>query len=536
MSPRSCGGGTARADLPGHARRARRGGRGAGRARGGRRAARAGAHASSSRAGERLRLSGEHTVVALAGSTGSGKSSLFNVLVRRGPLAGRRPPADDVEGATPASGARRARRRWCSGSVSPRRQTSWRHAAGGCARTPSVERAARGWSCSTCPTTTRPSSSTSTRSTGWSSSSTCWCGSSTRRSTPTQVLHERLPAAAGRPRRRHRRRPQPGRHREPVRGRRVRRRPAARCSTTTGCAGRRCSRPRRAPAPGSTGCGPCWPMPCTSRRARNDRLVADVEDVVRVADARRRRPTSPPASPRRSTARARRGTGDRLPACRPSARRSRSPGSCEPAGCSAGRRPAGSRGSGRTRCAGCTSRAGQEDRARGAGALVGPRARRRCSAPQVDTALRQVCDARGRRPARRRGSGPSARAADGRASATCATAWTRRSSAPTSASTGRRCGGGRGRRCSGCSPRPRWSAPCGCSLLGVRHLPPAARPADPGRRWRRGADPAAGGRGGAGAAARPGRPAGRARRRRGARRSCAPSRGCGRRSRRSPTS
>ncbi|MDP9397362.1 MAG: YfjP family GTPase, partial [Actinomycetota bacterium] len=32
------------------------------------------------RAGERLQLSGEHTVVALAGATGSGKSSLFNAL------------------------------------------------------------------------------------------------------------------------------------------------------------------------------------------------------------------------------------------------------------------------------------------------------------------------------------------------------------------------------------------------------------------------------------------------------------------------
>src|SRR5579862_8474094 len=32
------------------------------------------------RAGERLRLSGNHTVVALAGGTGSGKSSLFNAL------------------------------------------------------------------------------------------------------------------------------------------------------------------------------------------------------------------------------------------------------------------------------------------------------------------------------------------------------------------------------------------------------------------------------------------------------------------------
>ncbi|HEX5812705.1 MAG TPA: GTPase, partial [Pseudonocardia sp.] len=34
----------------------------------------------SRRAGERLRLSGAHTVVALAGATGSGKSSLFNAL------------------------------------------------------------------------------------------------------------------------------------------------------------------------------------------------------------------------------------------------------------------------------------------------------------------------------------------------------------------------------------------------------------------------------------------------------------------------
>ncbi|HEY2575878.1 MAG TPA: GTPase, partial [Streptosporangiaceae bacterium] len=33
-----------------------------------------------SRAGERLRLSGAHTVITLAGGTGSGKSSLFNVL------------------------------------------------------------------------------------------------------------------------------------------------------------------------------------------------------------------------------------------------------------------------------------------------------------------------------------------------------------------------------------------------------------------------------------------------------------------------
>jgi GTP-binding protein EngB required for normal cell division len=40
----------------------------------------ASARALSQRAGERLRLSGAHTVVALAGATGSGKSSLFNAL------------------------------------------------------------------------------------------------------------------------------------------------------------------------------------------------------------------------------------------------------------------------------------------------------------------------------------------------------------------------------------------------------------------------------------------------------------------------
>src|SRR5438876_12105408 len=32
------------------------------------------------RAGQRMRLSGEHTVVTLAGGTGSGKSSLFNAV------------------------------------------------------------------------------------------------------------------------------------------------------------------------------------------------------------------------------------------------------------------------------------------------------------------------------------------------------------------------------------------------------------------------------------------------------------------------
>src|SRR5262245_29290389 len=39
-----------------------------------------GAREVAMRAGDRLRLSGAHTVVALAGATGTGKSSLFNAL------------------------------------------------------------------------------------------------------------------------------------------------------------------------------------------------------------------------------------------------------------------------------------------------------------------------------------------------------------------------------------------------------------------------------------------------------------------------
>lgn len=83
----------------------------------------------SGRAGERLRLSGEHTVVALAGSTGSGKSSLFNVLAGGdlSPVGVRRPTTSKAhasvwgtEGAAPLV-------TWLG---VPRRQTTWRHGSG----------------------------------------------------------------------------------------------------------------------------------------------------------------------------------------------------------------------------------------------------------------------------------------------------------------------------------------------------------------------------------------------------------------------
>jgi len=87
------------------------------------------ARSLADRAGERLRLSGEHTVVALAGSTGSGKSSLFNALsgADLSPVGVRRPTTSKAhasvwgtEGAAPLV-------QWLG---VPRRQTTWRHGAG----------------------------------------------------------------------------------------------------------------------------------------------------------------------------------------------------------------------------------------------------------------------------------------------------------------------------------------------------------------------------------------------------------------------
>jgi GTP-binding protein EngB required for normal cell division len=56
------------------------------------------ARAVAMRAGDRLRLSGAHTVVALAGATGSGKSSLFNALagIELSVVGVRRPTTDEA--------------------------------------------------------------------------------------------------------------------------------------------------------------------------------------------------------------------------------------------------------------------------------------------------------------------------------------------------------------------------------------------------------------------------------------------------------
>jgi len=90
------------------------------------------------RAGQRLRMSGDLTVVALAGATGSGKSSLFNALtgLDLAAIGTRRPtssmPLACVWGEEPAGEllSKHSRRIWT------------------------------GWCCWTCPTTTPPRWST----------------------------------------------------------------------------------------------------------------------------------------------------------------------------------------------------------------------------------------------------------------------------------------------------------------------------------------------------------------------------------------
>ena len=77
------------------------------------------------KAGERLRLGAAHTVVALAGATGSGKSSLFNALSGEDVSAGRACAGRRPRRRTPRLGLGRRRRRCWTGSEVPRR-----HAAG----------------------------------------------------------------------------------------------------------------------------------------------------------------------------------------------------------------------------------------------------------------------------------------------------------------------------------------------------------------------------------------------------------------------
>ena len=85
-----------------------------------------------------------HTVVALAGATGSGKSSLFNALAGE-----RSSPGRACAGRRPAS-----RTRWSGTPTAPARCWTGSRSRAGTPRRPRRTTLPTGWCCSTCPTTT----------------------------------------------------------------------------------------------------------------------------------------------------------------------------------------------------------------------------------------------------------------------------------------------------------------------------------------------------------------------------------------------
>ena len=317
-------------------------------------------------------------MVALAGSTGSGKSSLFNVLVRRRPARRSASGARRRRRRTPASGDPTARRRWCSGwACRAGRRTGGTVRV--CARRSSASWPA--WSCSTCPTTTPPSSSTGTRSTDWSSSSTCWSGWSTRRSTPTEVLHESyLRRLAGH---------------EAVtvvvlnQVDTVNPFAAAECAEDLrrlldadglpSVAGAHLLGAHRRRA--STGCGRCWrtrspsARPATTGWSPTSRTsssscctTVSADEPTGVAGAERAQLVEALAVVGRGPRGRRGGRGVVAAAA--------------PAGCWAGRRPGGSAGCAPTRCAGCTCPATTASRSARSWSARRCPSRPRCSAPR----------------------------------------------------------------------------------------------------------------------------------------------------------
>ena len=140
------------------------------------------AEAVAKRAAARLRLSADHTVVGIAGATGSGKSSTYNALtgLELSAVGVRRPTTSWASACVWGSEGAGS----CSSGSASRRAT--RPPATPCSTPgPAATTTSTASSCSTCPTTTPPRSRTTSRSTAWCSWPTCWCGCSTRRSTPT---------------------------------------------------------------------------------------------------------------------------------------------------------------------------------------------------------------------------------------------------------------------------------------------------------------------------------------------------------------
>ena len=181
------------------------------------------ARAVSTRAGERLRLSGEHTVVALAGLDRQRQVVAVQRAVRCRHLTGRRAAADDREGLRERLGLGRSR---AAGAVA-RGAPAADHLA---ARSRPARRrrsaSSTGWCCSTCPTTTRPSLEHQHEVDRLVELVDLLVWVVDPQKYADKVAARALPAAARGARVGDRGGAQPGGHGEPVRGRRVRRRPA----------------------------------------------------------------------------------------------------------------------------------------------------------------------------------------------------------------------------------------------------------------------------------------------------------------------
>ena len=296
------------------------------------------------------RSRGDHTVVALAGATGSGKSSLFNALVGAdvATVGARRPTTSTPDGGRLGRRGRHRAARLARGRRAPPRGPP----RGVATTAPATSRGtSTGWCCSTCPTSTPAGWSTAVEAERvlelvdvfvWVTDPQKYADArlhddylaalSTHDAVTVVVLNQadrltpdgvapgpRRPRAAGRAR-----------------------------TASRAC---RCSRPPPARARASTTCGTGWPMPSRGRSAARHRLAADVRPVAGrlragVADteptlARRQstpswstRCPAPPACPSWSTPSS--ATTGR--------RRGRAP---------AGRSPGGSAPCGPTRCSGC---------------------------------------------------------------------------------------------------------------------------------------------------------------------------------------
>ena len=219
---------------------------------------------SSRRPGARLGLGVEATVVALAGPTGAGKSSLFNALAGEELTAvGRRRPTTATAAA--ARVGRRPSRRRCSTGSTFRVATAPRRSDG----------ARRASCCWTCPTSTRSSGAPAG-------------GRPARRARrprrlgrrPAEVrgcrLARRLPAPARGHARVDGRRPQPGRPARPA-GARERAAPTSRgCSRRTASTRCRCSPSRRGRARGWRRARRCSPSASRRGRRRSRGWPADV--------------------------------------------------------------------------------------------------------------------------------------------------------------------------------------------------------------------------------------------------------------------